>query len=58
MDYKEDLKEYDSSLKDFWNPTKTKLVQFIVDNNQYYYVLLPIDVNMTEMYEVNLLDVK
>ncbi|WP_336047165.1 PoNi-like cognate immunity protein [Solibacillus ferritrahens] len=54
LDYKEDLEEYYSSLKDFWNPTKTKLVQFIVDNDQYYYALLPIDVNMKEMYEVKL----
>lgn len=58
LDYKEDLEEYESSLKDFWNPTKTKLVQFIVDNDQYYYALLPIDMNMKEMYEVNLLDEK
>ncbi len=58
LDYKEDLEEYYSSLKDFWNPTKTKLVQFMVDNDQYYYALLPIDMNMKEMYEVNLLDIK
>lgn len=58
LDYKEDLEEYYSSLKDFWNPTKTKLVQFIVDNDQYYYALLPIDANTKAMYEVNIKDVK
>ncbi len=58
LDYKEDLEEYYSSIKDFWNPTKTKLVQFIVDNDQYYYALLPLDMNMKEMYEVKLQDVK
>ena len=56
--YKEDLEDYESSIKDFWNPTITKLVQFIIDNDQYYYALLPIDVNMKDLYEVKLQYVK
>ncbi|ATP40200.1 hypothetical protein CSE16_09190 [Solibacillus sp. R5-41] len=57
LDYKEDLEDYDSNIKNYWN-TETKLVQFILDNDQNYYALVPINVDVRVMYEVILQDVK
>lgn len=57
LDYKENLEDYDSYLKKYWD-TETKLVQFIVDNDQNYYALVPADVEISNMYEVKLQDVK
>ncbi|SDY78558.1 PoNi-like cognate immunity protein [Bacillus sp. 166amftsu] len=58
LDYKEDVEEYDSSMKNDWNDSKTKLVQFILNNDQNYYALVPIDGNIGNMYEVIVKDVK
>lgn len=58
LDYKEDLEEYESNLKNYWNHTDTKVVQFVLDNDQNYYALVPLDGNMREMYEVIVEDVK
>ncbi|ATP40182.1 hypothetical protein CSE16_09055 [Solibacillus sp. R5-41] len=57
LDYKEDLEDYDSNIKNYWN-TETKLVQFILDNDQNYYALVPINVDVRVMYEVILQDMK
>lgn len=58
LDYKEDLEEYESNLKNYWNHTDTKLVQFVLDNDQNYYALVPLDGNIGEMYEVIVKDEK
>ncbi len=34
LDYKEDLEDYIDNLKNFWNVSETKLVQFILENDQ------------------------
>lgn len=57
LDYKEELDGYFSSIKNEWN-TKTKLVQFILNNDQNYFALVPADSNVKEMYEVTVKDVK
>ncbi|WP_409369935.1 PoNi-like cognate immunity protein [Lysinibacillus sp. 38-6] len=58
LDYKEEeLDGYFSSMKNEWN-TKTKLVQFILNNDQNYFALVPADSNVKEMYEVTVKDVK
>lgn len=58
LDYKEDVEEYYSSMKNNWNDTSTKLVQFILDNDQNYYALVPEDEKVGDMYEVVVKDVK
>jgi len=58
LDYKEDVEEYFSGMKNYWNDSKTKLVQFILNNDQNYYALVPMEANVEEMYEVIVKDVK
>ncbi len=58
LDYKEDLEDYYSSMKNYWNDSRTKLVQFILDNDQKYYALVPIDENVEDMYEIIVKEVK
>ncbi|MGG2134684.1 PoNi-like cognate immunity protein [Bacillus sp. S2(2024)] len=57
LDYKEDLEDYIDNIKNFWNESETKLVQFILNNDQNYYVRVPKEVNMQNMYEVKIEDV-
>jgi len=45
-------------MKNYWNDAKTKLVQFILNNNQNYYAWVPMDANVGEMYEVIVKDEK
>lgn len=57
LDYKEDLEDYVDSIKNFWNESETKLVQFILNNDQNYYAWVSKEVNIKNMYEVNIEDV-
>ncbi|TKI69754.1 hypothetical protein FC756_08930, partial [Lysinibacillus mangiferihumi] len=57
LDYKEDLEDYLSSMKNEWN-TKTKLVQFILNNDQNYYAWVPADASIEAMYEVIMKEVR
>ncbi|KAB2478121.1 PoNi-like cognate immunity protein [Bacillus cereus] len=54
LDYKEDLEDYIDNLKNFWNVSETKLVQFILENDQDYYAWVPKEVNIPNMYEVKI----
>ncbi|MDA2375806.1 PoNi-like cognate immunity protein [Bacillus cereus] len=54
LDYKEDLEDYIDNLKDFWNGSETKLVQFMLENDQDYYAWVPKEVNIPNMYEVKI----
>ncbi|KXI53431.1 MULTISPECIES: PoNi-like cognate immunity protein [Bacillus cereus group] len=54
LDYKEDLEDYIDNLKNFWNVLETKLVQFILENDQNYYAWVPKEVNIPNMYEVKI----
>ncbi|KMQ11468.1 PoNi-like cognate immunity protein [Bacillus mycoides] len=56
LDYKEDLEDYIDNIKNFWSKSETKLVQFILDNDQNYYAWVPKEVNIKNMYEVNIED--
>ncbi|MDQ0224438.1 PoNi-like cognate immunity protein [Metabacillus niabensis] len=58
LDYKEDLEDYVDHIKNFWNDSETKLVQFILNNDQNYYAWVPKEVNIQHMYEVNIEDVE
>ncbi|MFS0882879.1 PoNi-like cognate immunity protein [Metabacillus niabensis] len=57
LDYKEDLEDYVDHIKNFWNDSETKLVQFVLNNDQNYYAWVPKEVNIRHMYEVNIEDV-
>ncbi|MGH0676753.1 PoNi-like cognate immunity protein [Bacillus luti] len=54
LDYKEDLEDYIDNLKNFWNGSETKLIQFILENDQNYYAWVPKEVNIPNMYEVKI----
>jgi phage-related protein len=58
LDYKEDLEDYYSNIKNYWNNSETKLIQFVLDSDQNYYALVPKDANIEKMYEVAVEDVK
>ncbi len=58
LDYKDDLEDYSSNIKDYWKHTDKKLVQFILNNDQNYYALVPSDSNVEQMYEVTVKDVR
>ncbi|PGB86755.1 hypothetical protein COM05_05670 [Bacillus toyonensis] len=54
LDYKEDLEDYIDNLKNFWNGSETKLVQFILENDQNYFAWVPKEANIPNMYEVKI----
>lgn len=54
LDYKEDLEDYIDNLKNFWNVSETKLVQFMLENDQNYYAWVPKEANLPNMYEVKI----
>ncbi|MGG0256877.1 PoNi-like cognate immunity protein [Bacillus toyonensis] len=54
LDYKEDLEDYIDNLKNFWNVSETKLVQFMLENDQNYYAWVPKEANIPKMYEVKI----
>ncbi|MGX5556274.1 PoNi-like cognate immunity protein [Bacillus cereus] len=54
LDYKEDLEDYIDNLKNFWNGSETKLIQFMLENDQNYYVWVPKEANIPNMYEVKI----
>lgn len=58
LDYKEELEDYYSNIKNYWNNSETKLIQFVLDSDQNYYALVPKDTNVEKMYEVAIEDVK
>ncbi len=57
LDYKDNLEDYVHIMKNFWKDSETKLIQFILDNDQNYYALVPKDVDIRNMYEVIVKDV-
>lgn len=54
LDYKEDLEDYIDNLKNFWNGSETKLIQFILENDQNYYAWSIKEANIPNMYEVKI----
>ncbi|ALZ61245.1 TPA: DUF1911 domain-containing protein [Bacillus cereus] len=54
LDYKEDLEDYIDNLKNFWNVSETKLVQFMLENDQNYYAWVPKEASIPNMYEVKI----
>lgn len=58
LDYKEDLEDYIDNLKNFWNKRSVKLINFDLDNDQNYYMYVPKETSMKELYEVKIENVK
>lgn len=58
IDYKEDLADYESFLKNYWKHKEIKMIQFMLDNDQNYYALVPVDSDVSRMYEVIIKDVE
>lgn len=58
LDYKEDVAEYYLSIKNYWDKLEVKLVQFLLDNDQNYYALVPKNINISNIYEITIIDVK
>ncbi|BCZ47456.1 hypothetical protein psyc5s11_35230 [Clostridium gelidum] len=58
LDYKEDIEDYYSNMKNYWRNSETKLIQFVLDNDQNYYAVVPKDANIEKMHEVTVTDVK
>lgn len=56
LDYKEDIDEYISNMKNHWQEQDVKLVHFELGNDQYYYALVPKDVSIKQVYEVAVLE--
>ncbi|EOO67950.1 hypothetical protein IKE_02008 [Bacillus cereus VD196] len=54
LDYKEDLEDYIDNFKNFWNVSETKLVQFMLENDQNYYAWVPKEASIPNMYEVKI----
>ena len=57
LDYKVDLEDYQSFIKNEWNDENLKLVRFILNNDQQYYAYVPEDVRIEQMYEVGIQEV-
>ena len=58
LDYKDDLEDYIHIIKDFWQESETKLIEFNLGDDQHYYARVPIDADVENMYEVIIKDVK
>ncbi|MBU5465778.1 DUF1911 domain-containing protein [Virgibacillus sp. MSJ-26] len=58
LDYKDDLEDYIHTIKDFWQESETKLIEFDIGDDQHYYAQVPIDANVENMYEVIIKNVK
>lgn len=58
LDYKDDLEDYYSNMKNHWNNSEIKLIQFVLDNDQNYYTLVPKDTDIEKMYEVAIVNVE
>src|SRR5699024_4293017 len=57
LDFKEDLEDFYIFIKSAWPDTETKLVQFVLDNDQQYFTFVPTSANITNIYEVPVKDV-
>lgn len=52
LDYKEDIEEYVSNMKNYWGEVPVKIISFELENDQRYYVIVPRDANLKKVFEV------
>lgn len=55
LDYKEDIDEYISNMKNYWQEQDVKLVRFELGNDQYYYAFVPKASELDKVYEVEVI---
>lgn len=55
LDYKEDIDEYISNMKNHWQEQDVKLVRFELGNDQYYYAFVPKASELDKVYEVEVI---
>lgn len=56
LDYKEELQDYIHIIRDFWQDTETKLIEFELGDDQHYYAWFPVTADLDNMYEVGIQD--
>lgn len=54
LDYKEDIEDYVDNMKNYWKDSEVKLICFELDNDQNYYVKVPVSCNLKNVYEVKI----
>src|SRR5699024_4775220 len=52
LDFKENLDDHLINIKNYWPDAETKLVQFILVNDQQYYTYVPAYTDISNIYEV------
>ena len=57
LDYKEDLEDYVDFMENYWGQEDTKLIEFILDDDQQYYAKVPRNTKLVDIYEVKVAEV-
>ncbi|MDE6625164.1 MAG: DUF1911 domain-containing protein [Lachnospiraceae bacterium] len=52
LDYKEDIEEYAANMKNYWGSVPVKMISFDLNNDQYYYAIVPKEVQLDKLYEI------
>src|SRR5699024_3386898 len=52
LDFKEDLEDHLININNYWPDTETRLVQFVLVNDQQYYTYVPAYTDISNIYEV------
>lgn len=58
LDYSEEIEAYVEGMESYFGEEETKLVNFNVGNDQYYYAFIPKRCNIEKMYEVTIENVQ
>lgn len=56
LDWKENIEDYIDNLENYWDGKETKIVQFELDNDQYYLARVPAECDLTQIYEVAIVE--
>src|SRR5699024_4316860 len=52
LDFKEDLEDHLININNYWPDTETRLVQFVLVNDQQYYTYVPASADISNIYEI------
>ena len=47
-----------ASMPNYWNGKDVKLIRFELDNDQNYYAIVPKNIHLDRLYEVDIFDVR
>lgn len=56
LDYKEKVEDYMDDIPNDWLEQEVKLVRLEMDNDQDYYMYIPVSVQMKNLYEVRIIN--